>query len=666
MAYDWRAIVQAASVATAFLTVAVVPRAIAQPTQAGSDTELPSVMLIVDGSGSMWGKLGADTKSYAVRDALKQRLPGVAARIGLSTFGYRRTGDCSDAHVVAEIGENDPERYAPFIEKFNPRGKGPVAEGLKVAAEHMSTRRGRRSLILVADNADNCRGDPCALAGELKTKGLVAHVIALGVPDEELPRLACIATATGGQTFRAANATEVDRALGEALARAAGPATRRSAVAMQAAPAVESKRNAEALPAAPGLKLVALMKSGGQSIGAGLRWRVTDTTQKVVHEGTEASPWVELVPGTYTVVVHFGLASATRQVTVSGTAPTREQIALDAGVIRVSSRAATAARAADRAFYTLYQVNRDSRQAPRAVALSSDDAPVYNVPAGAYHLAVQQGLARQERAITIEPGAIVDVDLPLYLGEVRLSAVSAKGGKPLTEMFFAVLEDDPDAPGGQREVVRSGASEPRFSLPAGSYHVLARYGATEVRERITVAPGASQLHALVLGAGELAYAATLAGGSMDRNLVSFRVLRIEKDPTGASAGEVAVVSAASGVLSLPAGRYVVESRYGPINARVRREIEIRPGQRQEISAQHAAGQVELRLVQPGREGALSGVFWELEDEAGRILWTTGDPTPQLVLQAGRYRVRGEHSIGTGAAPLSVTSGMRGIVEIPLK
>jgi hypothetical protein len=129
---------------------------------------------------------------------------------------------------------------------------------------------------------------------------------------------------------------------------------------------------------------------------------------------------------------------------------------------------------------------------------------------------------------------------------------------------------------------------------------------------------------------------------------------------------VAVVSAASGVLSLPAGRYVVESRYGPINARVRREIEIRPGQRQEISAQHAAGQVELRLVQPGREGALSGVFWELEDEAGRILWTTGDPTPQLVLQAGRYRVRGEHSIGTGAAPLSVTSGMRGIVEIPLK
>ncbi len=61
-------------------------------------------MIVVDGSGSMWGNLGTDKrpKLEMVREALRALLPSLRtdARVGLASFGHRRRGNCGDAEVI--------------------------------------------------------------------------------------------------------------------------------------------------------------------------------------------------------------------------------------------------------------------------------------------------------------------------------------------------------------------------------------------------------------------------------------------------------------------------------------------------------------------------------------------------------------------------------------
>jgi hypothetical protein len=38
---------------------------------------------------------------------------------------------------------------------------------------------------------------------------------------------------------------------------------------------------------------------------------------------------------------------------------------------------------------------------------------------------------------------------------------------------------------------------------------------------------------------------------------------------------------------------------------------------------------------------LGEVYWEVRDQAGRTVWTTGQQEPSVTLQAGRYRIRAE-------------------------
>ncbi len=92
-------------------------------------------------------------------------------------------------------------------------------------------------------------------------------------------------------------------------------------------------------------------------------------------------------------------------------------------------------------------------------------------------------------------------------------------------------------------------------------------------------------------------------------------------------------------LQLPAGRYRVEGRYGGVNARVVREVEVRAGQVQPLILEHQPAVLKLRLT--GGGGSPSDVFWDIRDEVGRNVWTTGQSEPSVILQAGRYVVRAE-------------------------
>ncbi len=68
---------------------------VAAPTPALSE-EAPTAMLILDGSGSMWGRLPPDNRAKIdiVREKLGTLLAAPSStRLGLISFGHRRRGD---------------------------------------------------------------------------------------------------------------------------------------------------------------------------------------------------------------------------------------------------------------------------------------------------------------------------------------------------------------------------------------------------------------------------------------------------------------------------------------------------------------------------------------------------------------------------------------------
>jgi hypothetical protein len=70
-----------------------------------------------------------------------------------------------------------------------------------------------------------------------------------------------------------------------------------------------------------------------------------------------------------------------------------------------------------------------------------------------------------------------------------------------------------------------------------------------------------------------------------------------------------------------------------------REVEVKAGQVQQLTLDHLAGVLKLRLSSGGL--ALGDVFWDVRDETGRNVWTTGQSEPTVTLQSGRYVVRAE-------------------------
>src|SRR5882724_11322235 len=133
--------------------------------------EPASVIIVFDGSGSMAGNIEGvkASKVVAARDALRRALDkvGPQTRVGLVAFGHRR-GDCGDVELMRPLEPLDVQRFADTLERMNPRGRGPLTAALREAAKSIPPGPGKRSLILIHDDADNCQQNVCAMAEELR------------------------------------------------------------------------------------------------------------------------------------------------------------------------------------------------------------------------------------------------------------------------------------------------------------------------------------------------------------------------------------------------------------------------------------------------------------------------------------------------------------------
>ena len=187
-----------------------------------------TIELIIDASGSMKAKLSSgETKIHAAKTAVKALVENLADDVVLAFRAYghqslRQQHNCEDTQLLSDfapLGKNR-RQVVLQLEALKAQGYTPITYVLELAAKDFpQDTQGNKTIILVSDGQETCEGDPCALAAALaKAKAhILIHTVGFGVDSATQSQLECIARATGGTYFGAANTQDLIAVLGRAV-----------------------------------------------------------------------------------------------------------------------------------------------------------------------------------------------------------------------------------------------------------------------------------------------------------------------------------------------------------------------------------------------------------------------------------------------------------------
>ena len=199
------------------ITAACLALAVALPLSVAAQ-ERPNTILVLDGSGSMWGQIDGINKIVIAREVVADILADFPAdqNLGLTVYGHRERGVCTDIETIIEPGLDNRQAILDAVNAINPRGMTPMTDAVIAAADSLRYTEQAATVILVSDGIETCAPDPCAAARALEEAGIgfTAHVVGFDVTEAEaLAQMQCLANETGGLFLSAANADELATAL---------------------------------------------------------------------------------------------------------------------------------------------------------------------------------------------------------------------------------------------------------------------------------------------------------------------------------------------------------------------------------------------------------------------------------------------------------------------
>ena len=157
---------------------------------------LSSTIIVLDGSRSMWTKLGAQSKVAIVRSALGEAFKTYEDRIafGLVAAGHRQGKTCAEAELIAKPGELTSKTPGKLLfgAGFKPKLGRPVAAALVEAAKQ--TPPAGLDVVLITDGLDSCKANVCATVKSLKqaAPGLRIHVIGFDPKAKQTLKRSCL------------------------------------------------------------------------------------------------------------------------------------------------------------------------------------------------------------------------------------------------------------------------------------------------------------------------------------------------------------------------------------------------------------------------------------------------------------------------------------------
>ncbi len=253
-----------------------------------SAQDQPNTVLVMDGSGSMWGQVDGVAKITIAQEVVGNLLSDFPAEqgLGLTVYGHRERGECTDIETVVAPAPGTAAQIATAVNAIKPLGKTPMTDAVIAAAQALRYTEEKATVILVSDGVETCNPDPCAAARLLEEAGIdfTAHVIGfdIGSDAEALAQMQCIADETGGQFLTADTADQLTAALTQ----------------VAAAPEPEPE------PVLVKTALSAVIEGSDNLVSGPVLWELTSNTETVLSD-TEGNPLdLQLPEGSYTAIAY--------------------------------------------------------------------------------------------------------------------------------------------------------------------------------------------------------------------------------------------------------------------------------------------------------------------------------------------------------------------------
>ncbi|WP_075996126.1 vWA domain-containing protein [Salaquimonas pukyongi] len=603
-----------------------------------------NVIVVLDASGSMWGRIDDKPKIQIAREVMDQVLGDLdgKAEIGIMTYGHRKKGDCGDIETLIPVGKVERARYMEKINALNPKGKTPITAAVRKAAEELRFTEEKATVILVSDGLETCDADPCALASELESAGIdfTAHVVGFDLKDEDTASLQCLATTTGGKYLAAESADQLGEAIGTVVAAAPEPE-----------PEPEPKPEPEPATGPGNVKITVRLAEGSEPLkGAYLRFYETDDAGAKGKEAGQgaARHTFELAPGKYLVSTKVGAAPGSTVVDVEAAAALEADIILNAGLLSVKATEKEGGEPNPKAYIYVHEPE-EKADGSRDRITGANQRQLFTLPTGRYYATATLGETTKGTEVEIKPGERTDVTLVLGAGVLKVDVLAMEGGKPLDDGYIHVYEPEMSAD-GKRKKVANGNQRTQFSIPAGTYYVTGQVGKAVAGREIEVKPGERTEASIIIDMGMLQASAIPAEGGKPFKDAYITVYEAEKALDG-SRNRVEGGNQRNR-FALPAGKYVVHAKMD--NATAEAEVEVKAGSLAEPVLNLQAGAL---LVDASKEVYVSVFEAEKSLDGTRTHVDSFRPNGKpVIIPAGKYVLSGKTGDKVAEAEVEVTAG----------
>jgi len=460
--------------------------AAAEPSPSPATEPSLPVIVVLDASSSMNGKIGGTSKITSVRTELGQAVATYSDRLsfGLVAFGHRKAANCADSEILAKPGEFTGATQSDLLGKIKPKGQAPIAAALSDAAKGVQDRL---DILLIADGGDNCDPDMCSAASALKQKipGLRINVVGYGDKEQEIKPLSCLADTTGGTFVTAAKPSELKQGLAtifDAIVSPPQPSPQAIAAVDNGATAPQpiepgdaaAQGSAQSAPAEP--KQQATAPASQPAPGQGPQ----GAGETAVYKSPSHPPGeTAAIPSAPVPKPSPQSSSAQIQLPV----PVTLKALLTEGGPRLQSgltwRVYESKPSPEDGGYKLLSTNHEAM--PTAALLPGD-----------YLVNAAYGLSNLTKKIKVESGHSLEETFVLNTGGIKLGAVLPSGEPvPDSGARYDILSDEEDQSGNRQTVLGNAKPGTVIRLNAGAYRIECLYGDANasVKADVTVEPG---------------------------------------------------------------------------------------------------------------------------------------------------------------------------------
>jgi hypothetical protein len=243
--------------------------------------------------------------------------------------------------------------------------------------------------------------------------------------------------------------------------------------------------------------------------------------------------------------------------------------------------------------------------------------PMGNVPAAA-------------PAVTAAP------TIPAGLVTLALGARFGRDAPQITGgLVWRIYTDRPDQTGVFRLVKEDRSPAPSLVLPPGGYVVHVTFGLTSSVRRVQLRAETVR-ETFEIAAGGARFEGRVGDSRIPPGQISFDVFRGSQFEPADNKRPVAQEVATGDVVLLPEGTYYVVSNYGDGNAVVRSDIRVQASKLTDVTINHRAAVITLKLVGEKGGEALANTAWSVLTPGGDVIKELIGAFARVILAEGDY------------------------------